>query len=241
DLFIGTMSSVLSLYTGFEKVTGRLGELSVGNLVREYVYPATAVAIARALGRLAGGKGLRVSGEVKSSVGLFYLLCKALFVRSPRARRRVVDRSSFVMLAIGTRAYEKYLRDARLVVKRDSRIYLMEPVGSDRRSVEDLLRDRGINVVEPVLSNSVDALHLLEYYAITLPREAFREKLEWLRGEYPAFVGEALIIAGILAEILPRGDPEKYLCIEILERSGLKEKEEGEQTTLTKFISEGEV
>jgi len=237
DLFIGTMSSVLSSYTSFEKVSSRRGRLEVSELVKEYVYPATAVAIARALGRLAGGKGLRVSGEVKSSVGLFYLLCKALFVRSPRARRRVVDRSSFVMLAIGTRAYEKYLRDSRLVVKRDSRIYLMEPMGSDKSSVEDLLKDRGISVVDPVLNNSVDALHLLEYYAITLPREAYKEKLEWLRGEYPAFVEEALIIVGILAEILPKGDPEKYLCIEVLERSGLKEEKRGEQTTLTEFIS----
>ena len=234
DLFIGTMASVLSLYTRFKEVKGKRGRLSVSDLVKEYVYPATAIAIARALNRLVGAKGFRVFGEVKSSTGLFYLLCKVLFVRSPRAKRRIIDRSSFIILAIGARIDDRSLRDLKVVVKKDGKLHLMEPKGSDKYSVENLLRDRGISVSDPVLNNSVDVLHLLEYYAVSLPREAFREKLEWLRGEYPVLVEEALTIAGILAGILPKSDPEKNMCSQILERGGLVRED---QSLITRFMS----
>jgi len=61
---------------------------------QRYIYPATAAAIARSL----TGAGARLSPASQ-----FYLLAKVLIDRGRRQRRRL-DRTSAIILSIGTRS-----------------------------------------------------------------------------------------------------------------------------------------
>jgi putative DNA methylase len=72
-------------------------------------------------------------------------------------------------------------------------------------------------VVEPLIRCTVDALHLIEYYAVTYSRDEFGRRLEELRGKYPSHVAEALSMAKIMARVLPVEDVEKTLCERIVE------------------------
>jgi putative DNA methylase len=59
----------------------------------------------------------------------------------------------------------------------------------------------------------VDALHLLEYYAVTLDVRSFRERLDGLRSLNAVLVEEALRLARVLGgRLLPLNDPERALC-----------------------------
>ena len=58
---------------------------------------------------------------------------------------------------------------------------------------------------------SIDVLHLLEYYSVTLPKDEFMRKADELRARYPALYEEAVNIARLLAGTLPSNDPEREL------------------------------
>jgi len=204
NLFVGVLGCVLSVFTKYEKV---IGVKSTKELVEEYVYPATAEAIARALG---GGE---LAGRL-SGVSLFYLLGKVLIARRPRQVRRTLDRSTMAILAIGTRNDVRRLKDLGLVEQERDKFRLLEPAWGQRdlaRGVRSALEKRGVNPRNPVARTAVDLLHLLEYYAVTLPKSEFTRRVEELRARYPALYEEALDLARLLAEVLPSNDPEREL------------------------------
>ncbi|MEM1878061.1 MAG: hypothetical protein QW669_04250, partial [Desulfurococcaceae archaeon] len=64
---------------------------------------------------------------------------------------------------------------------------------------------------------AVDLLHLLEYYAITLPKEEFRRRVEDIRGRAPMLFDEAVNLVKILAQGLVDEDPEKELVRKVME------------------------
>ena len=95
------------------------------------------------------------------------------------------------------------------------RFRLLEPAWDQRdltRAVRSALEKRGVNLRNPVIRTAVDFLHLLEYYAVTLPRSEFTKKVEELRATYPALYEEALGLTRLLAEVLPSNDPERELA-----------------------------
>ena len=205
NLFVGVLGCVLSVFTRYEKV---VGVKSTKELVEEYVYPATAETIARSLGsgELAG----RLSGA-----SLFYLLGKVLIARRPRQVRRALDRSTMAILAIGTRSEVRRLRDLGLVEQERDRFSLLEPAWGQRdlaRAVRSVLEKRNVNPRNPVVRTAVDLLHLLEYYAVTLPKSEFTKQVEEFHARYPALYEEALGLARLLAEVLPSSDPERELA-----------------------------
>ena len=204
NLFVGVLGCVLSVFTRYEKV---VGVKNTKELVEEYVYPATAEAIARALG---GGE---LAGRL-SGASLFYLLGKVLIARRPRQVRRTLDRSTMAILAIGTRNEVKRLKDFGLVEQERDKFRLLEPAWGQRdlaRAVRSALDKRGVNPRNPVARTAIDMLHLLEYYAVTLPKSEFTKKVEDLRAKYPALYDETLGLARLLAEVLPSNDPEREL------------------------------
>lgn len=77
---------------------------------------------------------------------------------------------------------------------------------------------KGINPAKPAINSAIDALHILEYYALTQPINTFLNRFSELKGEYGSEVEEAVNIAGILSKTLPQEDPEKRTCQEILAR-----------------------
>ena len=204
NLFVGVLGCVLSVFTRYERV---VGVKSTKGLVEEYVYPATAEVIARALG---GGE----LAERLSGVSLFYLLGKVLVARRPRQVRRTLDRSTMAILAIGTRSDVKRLRDLGLVEQERDKFRLLEPAWGLRdlaRAVRSALEARSVNLRSPVARTAMDVMHLLEYYAVTLPRSEFSRRAEELRARYPALYEEALGLARLLVEVLPSNDPEREL------------------------------
>lgn len=211
NLFVGVLGCTLSVFTRYEKV---IGVRSVEELVEKYVYPATAEAIARALG-----------GEEEvtrlSSASLFYLLGKVLIGRRPRQARRTLDRSTLAILAIGTRNEIETLRRLGLVVQDDERFQLQEPIWGQRdlvAAIRSTLEDRRVDPMNPVARTAVDVLQLLEFYAITLPASDFARRAEELRSRYPAMYEEALTLAKLLAseKLLPRDDPERELASRVI-------------------------
>ena len=206
NLFVGVLGCVLSEFTGYSVIHGVRG---VEHLVRDYVYPATAEAIA---GALAG-----VEAEARFSPPvLFYLLAKTLIEPRPRQATRVMDRSTLTILAIGTRSDVSELRGRLRLVEQDGeRFRLLEPPRGRRELIESIravLEARGVSVDRPILRSSVDVLHILEYYSLTLPQGELARRTEDLRARHPAFYDEAVRLASILSRLLRPGDPERELA-----------------------------
>ncbi|MEM4911138.1 MAG: DUF1156 domain-containing protein [Nanopusillaceae archaeon] len=215
DLFVAVLGKVLSHFTQYERLIGiktSTGSL-VGELVEKYIYPATVEAIARSYGAI----GARLSPP-----SMFYLLSKVLIGRRARQSRRVLDRTSSVILAIGTRCSLDELERLRIVVrdKEADKHVLLEPkwgVRDLRESIEDVLNAKYVNPRAPIVRTAVDLLHLLEYYAITLPKEEFRSRVEDIRGRVPMLFDEAVNLVRILAQGLIDEDPEKELARKVME------------------------
>jgi hypothetical protein len=89
-----------------------------------------------------------------SPVSQFYLLAKVLIDRGRRQRRRRLDRTSAVILSIGTRATIDQLRTLRVIERADGDLTLLEPAHgrNARNSIEELLREKGLNPQATTLS-----------------------------------------------------------------------------------------
>jgi len=93
----------------------------------------------------------------------------------------------------------------------------LEPRGGGRDDLVELLRERGLDPAKPQLRSAVDALHLLEYYAVALDAKSFGEQYARLRSLDAVRVEEALKLARVFSgRLLPAGDPEKVLCERVL-------------------------
>jgi putative DNA methylase len=208
DLFVGTLAATLSAVTSKEKI---VGVDDVGVFVRERAYPAAARGLARAISRYVGGG--EAGEEVGDAGALFYMLAKILLPRSSRAGRRVMDRSTVHIIGFGTGLDDKELDKLKVVEKRGEAFHLLEPRGDSKDDLVELMRERGLDPARPQLRSAVDALHLLEYYAVTLDVRSFRERLDGLRSLNAVLVEEALRLARVLGgRLLPLNDPERALC-----------------------------
>jgi putative DNA methylase len=217
NLFVAVLGKVLSHFTQHERLIGlkATDKPLVRNLVENYIYPATAEAIARSYGAV----GARLSPP-----SMFYLLSKVLIGRRPRQARRVLDRTSAVVLSIGTRSELKDLEGRRLLLREEDSYVLLEPrwgSRSPRDAIGDALTVRGLSPRESRISTAVDVLHLLEFYATSLPKEEFKRKADELRGKGPGLFDEALALARVLASSLPVEDPERELAKQVVEALGL--------------------
>ncbi|MCS7105254.1 MAG: DUF1156 domain-containing protein [Thermofilaceae archaeon] len=211
DLFVGTLSAALAPVTSKEKV---VGVDDLGKFVRERIYPAVARALARAIARMVG---ISLSGgEVRSPEALFYLLAKLLLPK--RAGVRVMDRSTVHLLGFGTGLDDKGLIAAAVAMRGRGGFRLLEPAEDTREAMIELLHNRGLDPSKPELRSSVDALHLLEYYALTLGVKEFKTRCEELRALGVHHVDEALRLAEIFASerLLPANDPERELCKRVI-------------------------
>jgi len=210
NLFVGVLGCTLSEFTKYERI---LGVRELRDLVERHIYPATAEAIARALG------GQQLAAKL-SGPSLFYLLTKVLIARRPRQIRRTMDRSTAVILAIGTRSSIDALRALRLIEQDGDRFRLVEPPhrrGDPAEALRSLLAERGIDPRAPVARSAVDMFHLLEFYAVTLPRDELAKRIEDLRNRHPAFFDEAVSLASVLAHVLPSDDPEREFVRRVVE------------------------
>jgi len=219
DLIVGTLAAALSVATRYRKIMV-MGELKVEELVDKYVYPATYLGLARALARKA-----ELKDTVRSSDGMFYLLVKSVFAG---AKKKIIESTDARIFSIGTsldlNAAAKSLklldsseREAGARVAKAKTLTLMEPSSSERSKLMELLETRGVGVSSPNIRCSVDALHFIEYLAVSYSREEFRRRLEELKAKFASHVQEATILAETMSKVLPEEDVEKALCERVTE------------------------
>jgi putative DNA methylase len=219
DLVIGTLSAALASATKYHEVL-EMGKLDVGTLVDKYVYPATYLGLARALARKA-----EVNESIKSPDGMFYLLVKSI---SAGAKKKMLESTDARIFSIGTSLdLNSAIKTLKILgagekeggakVAKAKTLVLREPTSSERSKLKELLEVRGVGVSSPNIRCAVDALHFLEYLAVSSSREEFKRKLEELRSKSSLQVEDALIMAKTMAKVLPTGDVEKNLCSRIVD------------------------
>jgi len=203
DVLIGTLSAALSVITSYKEIYSPKGVLSVEDILNKFAFPLTALGIAMALSEKAKGK------PVTSTDALFYLMVKVLF---GGAKKKSLERNDVSLLKIATRADPNQLEKVNIVKRGREREYtLVEP--ADALKLDSFLKSRGIDVAEPKLRNSVDCLHLLEYYAYKNPRSRFVEKVNNELDE--ALVEEAITLAKIIRTV---GDTEAGLADSVVRK-----------------------
>jgi putative DNA methylase len=217
NLFVAVLGKALSHFTQYERLIGlkATDKAFVRDLVENYIYPATVEAIARSYGAV---------GARLSPTSMFYLLSKVLIGRRPRQTRRVLDRTAAIMLSIGTRSDLKDLEDQKVIRRAKEYYVLLEPkwgANDPKDAIGDALTTRGLNPRELRMETAVDVLHLLEFYATTLPREEFKRRSEEVKGREPRLFDEAVVLARVLASSLPAEDPERELAKQVMEALGL--------------------
>ena len=201
DLFVGTLSCVLSEFTKYETIVG-IKEKS--ELVKDYIYPTAAKVIINALSK-ANTKALGAD-EVKklSEVSQFYLLSKVLIEKGVRQERRSFDKDTLIIMSIGTHNDIDNLKKKKVIKGDSDKIYLLEPptLKDELDSISTLLQDKEINKNNPKINTALDMLHLLEYYAVTLSKQGFINKAEELRNNYNSLLyDEAITLANILCNL----------------------------------------
>ena len=127
-----------------------------------------------------------------------------------------MDRSAAHILGLGTGVDDKRLAALAIVERGGEGFLLLEPRGSGRDDLVELFRRRGLDPSRPSLRSPVDALHLLEYYAVSYGVREFRERYERLRALGAHHVDEAVRLAKVLHSLLPPADPERELCGRVL-------------------------
>ena len=218
DLVIGSLAAALAEATQYREVRV-MGKIDVRTLVDKYVYPAALLGLAKALSRIA-----EIKEEVRSPEAMFYLLVK--FTLSG-AKRKILESTDIRIFSIGTSLdLNTAIRNWRMLrgakeepgakVAKAETLILVEPTSTEKSKLAELLEARGVGVKEPNIRCAVDALHILEYYAVAHSREEFRRKLDELKAIHPTHIKEALAMARIMAKVLPENDIEKTLCSRIV-------------------------
>lgn len=215
DVLVGTMAAALNIVTKYMGLYDGKGNLVVSRLLTEYVYPFTAIGIAESLREIAK------VGEIKSSEALFYLLVKALFGSKEKMIVKKMDRNDIALLQISTRVDANKLISNNIVKKLKEKgkegYRLQEPTNEDVSMFERFLKDeKKISLGKPEIRNSIDILHLMEYYSMIFPLSKLKERWEEIKDEYSLEAEEAFTLANILRQILPRVDVERRLAEEFV-------------------------
>jgi len=211
DVLIGAMAAALNIVTRYKGLYDGKGDLSIVRLLTDYIYPFTSTGIAESL------REKSEIGEIKSPDGLFYLLVKALFGSKEKMAVKKMDKSDIILLKISTGVDTDRLVTDGLIKKTKEEYTLHEPMKDDTSFLERFLRDdRGINLAKQEIRNSLDVLHLMEYYSMILPISKLKSKWDEIKGEYSSEGDEAFTLANILYQILPDVDAEKKLVGEFV-------------------------
>jgi len=219
DLVIGTLAAALATATKYREVRF-MGKLDIHTLIDKYVYPATYLGLAKALARKA-----ELEEGVKNPDAMYYLLIKSTMAG---AKKKTLESTDARIFSIGTsldlnlavktwKILKGGAKEPGAKVAKKKTLTLIEPTSTERTKLAELLEVRGVGEKEPNIRCTVDALHYLEYLAVTYSREEFKRKLDELKAKYPAQVQDAITLARILAKVLPNKDIEKTLCNRIIE------------------------
>lgn len=229
DIFLSTMIGALSVFTSYDRVVRFGRELSSRDVVKESYAITT---------RVLAGAGAGIS----SPEALFYLAAKAVYRRYalPRGQIRMgaepitLSSQDVIVLSYGflgeDEAGYRLFSNARIIkpvdtsgpnVSKPKAFTLLEPLEESLEAVKSLLGRRGVNPLKLAATgrrfNSIDALHLLEYFA-KQGRGEFEAVYRELYSRYPREVREAVEVARVLSGLA--GDPERPLAGLVLKYLG---------------------
>jgi putative DNA methylase len=228
NLFLRSFTAAMSVFTSYSKL---VPEITTTELVNK--------AFQLALRGLV--EGVYKEAEVERPLDPYasvYLVLK-LITRSDTGeesesrrrragfRRARIDGSFASLLGVFSNIDVGNLLQLKILAKEHEDLELLEPEPVEtteagiRRSLEELLREKNIDVDKPeTLRTSVDLLHYLELQALRLTSEQFKKLYEELETRNPR-VGEAVQLARVLYRVLPESDPEKVCSRRILQHLGL--------------------
>ena len=210
DLIFASLGRVLSVFTKYDTIVSPLGKMTA----REVAEEAYRVAVAG----LAESLGQAVGVTIASQAGRFYMITRILFSEASEIRLSG-DAIGLLQTGIGASA-DELVRLKVLGSKRGDGTYpLLYPGKADRRSVDQLLKTRGLSRDPRMarLRSSVDVLHILYYHSL-MGREALERAREILESRGPSLHQEAVGIASVLCSLLPQDDEEKTLACRVAGR-----------------------
>jgi putative DNA methylase len=223
DILVGTMAAALNIVTKYKELYDSREILTVNKLLVDYIYPFTAIGIAESLREMVIIESLRRKanvGKITSPEALFYLLVKSLFSSKEKMTTKRMDRNDIYLLRISTKVDVNKLKNANIIEKVGDKYRLEEPNSHEISAIERFLKERKINLAKPKIINSVDMLHIMEYYSQLYPLKKLKEKWEGMEEKYPIETKECFTLASILYQILPKIDDEKMLAGEFV--SGIR-------------------
>ncbi|AEC52115.1 hypothetical protein PNA2_1200 [Pyrococcus sp. NA2] len=193
DLLYGVMTSILEEVTRYGEVTSPKGPLSTREILERHVYPATIRGIVEAIAD--------VKGKISSNEGLFYSAYKVLFGNASLGANDII----LLNLATFTNAKllvkSKILKEGTSSSKKEFKLYSPDLIGEtvlEPKGFQIFLKEKGLNPQDPNPRNSIDVLHLLEYYSL-LGREVLQDRIEELRRKNPSWVEEAIAMARLIS------------------------------------------
>jgi len=226
DLWVGALAAALSEATKFKEII-EMKNLDTAELMDKYVLRATLHGLTEAISQKA-----QVEQGVRSNEGMLYLVIKFLYSGSAK---KIVTSDDARIFSLGTGVDLSYaINSLRLfragseeeegvgssLAKRKT-LVLLDPQTKDRIRLKDLLDYRGLDTEAPNIRCSIDTLHILEYYALTYPRQELLNKITELKTKFPAEVDEAISLARVISGSLV-GDIERDLCNILIEKTMIK-------------------
>jgi putative DNA methylase len=223
DLFVGALAAALSQATSYKEII-EMKKLDTSELMDRYVLRASLYGLAKAISQKAN-----VEEGIKSNEGLFYLVTKFLYSGS---QKKVITYDDARIFSLGTgvdlahsvnnlRMFRTGSEDEEgegSSLARRKTLILLDPQTKDKAKLKDLLYFRGVEPENPKVRSSIDALHLLEYFALAAPRDEFFRTLTSLKTKYPSETDEALGLAKVISGSL-EDDVEGELCVLLVEKS----------------------
>ncbi len=232
DLFLATMLGALSAFTSYDKIVHFGRELTSEDIVRESYAIATRV--------IAGAPEAIKSPEAlfylaSKAIYRLYSRTNARLIATS-AEPIVLSSQDVIILSYGFlkensregREGYRFFVNAGIIksinkvsgakVSRPKEFVLLEPLKPSLEELRKILGMRGVNPIrleaEGRSLNSIDVLHLLEYYALQGVTE-FNVIYQSLYNKYPTQTREAIEIAKVISGYL--GDPESDLSARVLE------------------------
>lgn len=208
DILIGTMVGAIKETTKYSRILMPSGELSMEDILRDYVYPTVGSVLAEVY---AGVSGLKE--PVRDSYALFYLLSKVAFGGKggtnpftpddviTLCRASKLDFNSARALLIKGSTNETEEGGSR--VASSNTVKLAELRSREPVKIRSFLLARKISPDSAAksLKNLIDAYHLLLYYASAYDNQRIKLEYEELRQSHPELVDEAVRLIKIIARM----------------------------------------
>ncbi len=140
-------------------------------------------------------------------------------------RRSIDGNTAIWFTALGGKDVKDLVNEGLVDRKGDS-LTLLEPFnrwnaskGDIGNFIAELLREKRFVNNDPKFRNPVDALHYLEYIALTRSSGEVKDAVNDLRGK-TTYIDDAINMAKILGNLLPKSDTEKLACEELVRALG---------------------